>query len=177
MARVLVVCYSRSGTTKKAGAAIAKALGADFEVIVDRASRAGIRGYLRSGYEATFQRETQIERPARDAEDYDLVVLGTPVWNASLSSPMLTYIRQHMSELGEVAFFCTCGGRGGERVLAQMARETGRTATATLILREAEVAHDTIAPKVDRFVRALRATLETAPSGRVGSAPSAGLHA
>ena len=40
--KTLVACYSRTGTTKAVGMAIAKELGADFDEIVDLKRRSGL---------------------------------------------------------------------------------------------------------------------------------------
>lgn len=139
MARILVIYYSRTGTTKRAATEIANRLGADLEGISEDAQRLGLRGYLRSALEATFQETTEIDRVVRDPSSYDLVVIGSPTWNASLSSPVRSFIRQHRGSLKAVAFFCTCGGRGGERALDQMTLEYGKDPVAFLVLREADV--------------------------------------
>ncbi len=160
MARVLVVFYSRTGTTKKVAATIAEALSADLEEVVDRTSRTGLRGYLRSSIDATFGRKTNLVPSKREPGDYDLVVLGSPTWNASVSSPVLTYIAEHRDALKKVAFFCTCGGRGGERVLRQMSRLCGREPSGTLVLRENAVSRGTYKPDVEGFARMIRGALE-----------------
>lgn len=162
MTRTLVVYYSRTGTTKLAAAAIAKTLGADLEAIVDLTPRLGLVGYLRCGYEAARRKRTRIERGARDPRDYDLVIIGSPVWGASLSSPVRAYLDEHRDRFNDVAFFCTCGGRGGERVLEQMTEVTRKSPIAGLVLREMEVRQDRAGDKIARFSRALR----TVPAAR-----------
>jgi len=156
MARTLVIYFSRTGTTKIVAEAIAKALGADLEEIVDPTPRFGIVGYLRSGYQATTRKLARIERPLHEPGDYDLVVVGSPVWGASLSSPARTYLARHHYHLKAVAFFCTCGGRGGERVLGQMTELVEKEPAARLVLREAEVRGGSAQAKIESFCRALR---------------------
>jgi len=163
MARTLVVYYSRTGTTRLAAEAIAKALGADLEAIVDRTPRLGLVGYLRCALEAGTKRLPSIERPAREPGDYELVVVGSPVWGASLSSPVRAYLEEHRRRLKAVAFFCTCGGRGGERVLAQMTGLASKEPVARLVLREAEVTRKRAWPKIERFCGAIRSAV---PSDR-----------
>jgi flavodoxin len=160
MPRVLVVYYSRTGTTKRVAAQIAGALSADLEQIVDRTPRIGLVGYLRSGFEATFGRRTRVDAPKSESGLYDLVIVGSPVWNASLSSPVRTYLGDNRGRLKDVAFFCTCGGRGGERVLEQMAAIVGKKPIATLILREAAVLHTNAGRDLERFEGDVRAALD-----------------
>jgi flavodoxin len=148
--RILVVSYSRTGTTERVAQVVARTLGADIEPIVDHTRRGGIIGYLRSAYQAAFGHLVTVEPATRDPWSYDLVVIGTPIWNQSLSSPVRSYLERH--EFHQVAFFCTCGGHAGHRVFAQMAEAAGREPVATLVLRE----RDEVAPAVERFVAELR---------------------
>ena len=53
--KVLIVYFSRSGATRTLAEAIARALHADLEELKERRSRAGIIGWLRSGYEGTYR--------------------------------------------------------------------------------------------------------------------------
>jgi len=74
---LLVVFYSRTGTTKKVAEAIATKLGCDIEEIIDTKSRRGLLGFLRSGLEATLKRLTTIEEIKNDPASYDVVIIGT----------------------------------------------------------------------------------------------------
>jgi flavodoxin len=80
---ILVVDYSRSGNTHDVAKAISRGCCADLERIHDERSRAGLWGYLRSAREALKQKPGHIRRPKHDPADYDLVVLGSPVWAAT----------------------------------------------------------------------------------------------
>jgi Flavodoxin len=159
MSRILVVYYSRSGTTRQAARAIAEALGADLEELVERRGRAGVIGYARSALDGLLDRLTELEPPRYRPEDYDLVVFGSPVWVSSLSAPVRTYLLRYYDDLEEVAFFCTCGGRGGERVLQQMADLCRDEPAATAVFRQVEVLRGSFYRKVDRFSRAINKAL------------------
>ena len=172
--RTLVIYYSRSGNTKRIAEQVATALGADLEAIADPTVRSGLRGYQRSGFQAFFHRTVDIGPVARDPASYDLVVVGTPIWNVSLSSPVRSYLRRYRASLPAVAFFCTCGGMGMARVFAQMARESRQQPKATLVVREAELA--TAASAIERFARDLRGgPAATGAPGPVAQ-PSAATH-
>jgi flavodoxin len=160
--RILVVYFSRSGKTEKVALALASALGADTEAIVDHAQRRGIVGYLRSAYEATFGHVVTIAPAQHDPWGYDLVIVGTPIWNQCLSSPVHSYLERH--EFHRIAFFCTCGGRGSEHVFAQMQEAAGCAPVATLVLRE----RDAVQPLIDLFAAELRRAM---PRADVASLP------
>jgi flavodoxin len=134
--RTLVVYYSRTGTTRELATAIAQALGADVEEIVDPTPRAGLLGYLASGFDSVTQREAPIRPRARDPRDYDLVVVGTPVWAGNMSSPVRAYLAAARGRLPAAAFFCTMGGRGSERAFLEMEKLSGARPAAVLAMRE-----------------------------------------
>lgn len=139
MSRALVVYFSRTGTTKAVAQQIARELGADVELIAEEGSRAGILGWLRSAYEATFGKTRAIHAPLCDPTNYDLVVLGTPTWNAAPCTPLLSYVRMNRNALPRVAFFCTFDGRGGDSVFAKLREEIGREPIAVLGLPRTQV--------------------------------------
>jgi len=137
--KILVVYFSRTGNTKRVAERLAAALHADVDVILERRSRLGIVGYLRSAIEATKGRLVDIASAGRAPMSYDLVIVGTPTWNASVASPVRTYLHKYAKQFHDVAFFCTYGGRGGERVIEQMREVACHDARATLILRDNEI--------------------------------------
>lgn len=168
--RILVVYYSRTGNTRNLAHAIASAVGGDVEEIVDRTKRVGVLGYLRSALEAALQRTTEIGASVHDPESYDLVVVGSPVWNMSLSSPVRAYLRRHRGRLRATAFFGTYGGAGCERTFAQMARACGSDPVATLSVREADLERS--AAEVQRFAAKLRRATGAGVSATSPPAPT-----
>jgi len=164
MPKILVVYYSRTGHTRQVAAEVAAALGADLEEIQDPTPRSGFFGYLRSGREAYFRRLAPIAAAGRDPSRYDLVVIGTPIWNASLSSPVRSYLRRYGFAIRSVAFFCTCGGFGMNRVFRQMARDSGRTPVARLVVREKDLGSADRASMIARFADEIRATMRATPA-------------
>jgi len=155
MARTLVVCFSRTGHTRWIAERLAQRLDADLDVITEKTSRRGLRGYLRSGYEATFEREAPIDAGVFDPARYDLVVIGTPVWNASVSSPVRTYLQRHRHAFKAVAFFLSFGGRGEAKVFRQMHQAAGRSPLGTLAIRDAEREQPVTQRRLEAFVEHL----------------------
>jgi flavodoxin len=115
--RSLVVYYSRTGSTKFVAEMVAKELGAETEELVDQKSRRGILGFLRSGYESTRGVETKLKETTRDPSQFDLVVLGTPVWNGRPSSPIRTYLKSHDLSGKRTAIFCVSASSPGDETI------------------------------------------------------------
>lgn len=170
--RTLVVYYSRTGTTRDVAGAIARAMNADLEEIVDTRGRGGLLGFLRSAVQSSLERSTPIQSSKRDPHDYDLVIVGTPVWAANVSSPVRAYLSAKRGRLPLVAFFCTMGGRGGRRALAKLGALTGASPVARLLLREGvswREGQRSIAAFVDEATAAVETTLRRSARENHGS--------
>lgn len=150
----LVVFFSRSGRTRKLAEDLAGAFGADLDEIRESRSRAGVLGFLRSGYEAVKKVEPVVMPPVHDPRDYRRVFIGGPVWAGHPCSPVRAYLARHRRELPDVAFFCTYGGHGADTALAEMAALLGRKAAATLAVLDREI--DGGRESVEPIVKTLR---------------------
>lgn len=159
MPRILVVYYSRTGHTRTVARQLAERLGADSEEIDDPTNRSGMLGYQWSGFQAFFRRVAPIAPATHDPHTYDLVVVGTPIWDMSLSAPVRAYLRRHRAVLPKVAFFCTCGGAGSARAFAQMSKEGGQQPVATMVLTERELTTSAVSDAIARFMVHIRAAL------------------
>lgn len=155
MQKVLVVYFSRTGYTKRIAEEIAARCRGDLEAIEDVRGRNGILGYLRSAREAYKKLSIEIRAAAKTPGDYDLVIVGTPVWAGNVSSPVRAYLNAHRNELRQIAFFCTQGGSGGDKVLGDMADLCGRKPLASLALSDGDIKRDRYADKLTGFLRGL----------------------
>lgn len=153
--RTLVVYYSRSGNTRKLGRAIARALECDEAEIVDRKKRSGFLGFIASSIDALKRGAADIEDTGKDPVDYDLVIIGTPVWAWSVSAPVSTYLEHVKDTLPEVAFFLTTDMTGIERTFRKMGELCGKQPAATLGLRAKDVRKDRFADRLSNFLAAL----------------------
>ena len=79
MAEVLVVFYSRSGTTAVVARRLAESLGADLDEITAIGPYLSVAGFLQCIFEATRGDRPDIAT-GRNPSGYRMVVLGSPVW-------------------------------------------------------------------------------------------------
>jgi len=159
---VLVIYYSRSGTTRAVAEALTNLLDCDTEEITEKKGREGWRGYLRSLIDGLEKRPSLTARWRLDPTIYDLVVIGTPVWAWSLSAPVHAYLNAHRRRLRAVGFFCTHEATGSDSVFAQMAKLLGRSPRAVCAITSAEVASNSFGPQLEAFVAALQEGAATA---------------
>ncbi len=153
---VLVVYYSRTGTTEAVADAIADATGADVERIREQKSRSGILGFVRGGWDAMRRKTAEIGQAEKSPADYDLLVVGTPVWASTMTPAVRAYLEAQRESLPDVAFFLTTGGTGIENTFEQMRELCGRTPVATLGLKARDVKKGQYADAVAEFVAKLR---------------------
>jgi flavodoxin len=155
--KALVVYYTRTGTTAKAAQMIAAALDADKEEIKEPGDRGGPLGWLRSGKEASQRKPAQVKPLQADPAAYDLVVVGTPVWAGTVSSPVRGFIEQYREKLPGVAFFCTMGGDDPVKTFPEMEEACSRSPASTLALQKHTVDGGQAQAKVAEFAEALKA--------------------
>ena len=156
--QILVVYFSRSGRTGSLAVAIAESLHGDLEEIAERRSRTGVFGSMRSGWEAVRERPAVIDAPMRDPASYDLVVIGTPVWAWTMSSPVRAYLTATKGHLRDVAFFCTLGGFGARRAFDQMQSLSGKAPRAVCYARQKDMESGAYRERVASFAKALAPT-------------------
>jgi menaquinone-dependent protoporphyrinogen IX oxidase len=154
--KILVIFYSRSGTTRQIAQALSAALGGSIEEITEDRSRDGFLGYCRSVVEARRKRPADIRPAKNDPKSFDLVVIGTPVWAWSVSSPVRAYLTANKDRLPVVAFFSTLGGAGSETAFAQMQDIVGKSPRAICAITAGNVAAGKQEAQLANFAGALR---------------------
>lgn len=153
--QALVVYYSRTGNTRLVAGEIVKELKCDSEEILDTVNRAGPVGWLQSGRQAMSKELTKLQPIQKDPANYDLVIIGTPVWAANVSTPVRTYIAENKDKLKKVAFFITEGSKGEENTIKEMEALSGKKAAATLVVTVKEIKIGDYTEKLKRFVQSL----------------------
>jgi len=153
----LVVYYSRTGRTKKVAEAIATTLNCDIEEIIDTKDRRGLFGYLYSGRQTMKNKLTVIKDVKKNPSNYDLLIIGTPVWVRNISVPVRTYISTYKDCLSNVALFCTYGGTGAEKALFNMEKLSGKKSVSLLDVKSKEVKEGSYIKKVKQFAENIKA--------------------
>jgi menaquinone-dependent protoporphyrinogen IX oxidase len=155
MSRTLVVFHSHSGHTRRVAKALAERLDADLDEIVVRQARHGVLGYACCALEAVSARAATVRATEHDPAGCDWVLIGTPVWCWSLSSPVRAWVQGHHLGNAKLAFFCTMGGSGAEHAFEQLESACGRAPRATLALTKSQL-HGGIDAALDEFIAELR---------------------
>jgi len=110
---------------------------------------------ITGGKDAALKHTTAISDAGHNSADYDLVVIGTPVWAGTLAPAVRTWIAREKESLPNIAVFLTTGGSGIDNTLSEMAALCARPARAKLGLKTREVKRGEHEAKVRAFVEAL----------------------
>jgi flavodoxin len=153
--KTLVVYYSRSGNTREVAQSIAQEMQCDIEEIHDTQNRSGLIGWLKSAYQANRGKLTTIGPLEKDPLDYDLIVVGTPIWAGFPAVPVKTYLIENKDKFKNVAFFATYGGSGFPKAVRTMGEASGKEPVQKLGIKTDEIKNKTCDCKIDPFVRDL----------------------
>jgi len=154
--KILVVFYSRTGATKKVGEKIAKKLDADVEEIFDLKNRKGVIGWLYAGRDAMKKKHTEIKNLTKNISEYELVVVGSPVWAGALSPGIRTFLHQNKHKIKNIAFFCTQGGENPGKIFFHMQELAQKKPISILSLRTNEVMQNKFEIKLNKFIEELK---------------------
>ena len=161
--KTLVVYYSRTGNTKRVAECIADALGADLLQLTEQEDRQGARGYVVAGWAAMRRKEAALDPLEKDPGDYDLVVVGTPVWAFTVTPAVRTFLNRYSSSIESTAFFCTMGGSGATRTFQEMESLCGAAPLATLSLNDKQLKNEDVGEIVKPFAATIANALEKEP--------------
>jgi flavodoxin len=153
--KVLVIFYSRTGHTRKVAQAISDALACDIEEIIDTKWRSGPIGFIRSGREAMKKSLTTLKDIQSDLSQYDMVIIGTPVWGGNISTPVRTFIHENKDQLKKVAFFSTQGGEDAGNIFVEMEEMCGNPPVSVLSIQSKKVDKPAYTGLVQGFVNGL----------------------
>ncbi|MBS3820546.1 MAG: flavodoxin [Planctomycetes bacterium] len=162
--RTLLVYYSRTGTTKKVAESLVYALTApqapDVEQLHDTKDRHGPIGFLRAVADAVGRKIVPIERPALHPANYDVVVIGTPVWADTMSSAVRAYLGEFGPTIRRAALFCTTASSGIEDTTAEMAQMIDGEVVASGGFRAKLVKRDEHIGLMDEFLDRIREAVD-----------------
>jgi menaquinone-dependent protoporphyrinogen IX oxidase len=162
--KILLSYYSRTGNTRIIAETISKKLRCDLEEITEPKNRSGLMGYMSAGSDAQKMVITSINPTQRNVEDYDLVIVGTPIWAWNMSAPIRSYLTANKGKFRQLAFYLTLDGRPGE-TLRNMENVVGKAPLASELFYSSEIKKKSYEDKVERFSKQI--TLATPSSFEV----------
>ena len=137
--KTAIVYYSMNGNTAYTAARIAKDTCLDLIEIkpVTQYPDKGIKKFLWGGKSALMAETPALEPYTFNADNYDQVVIGFPVWAANIAPPVRTFLKENKKSLSrmEIAAFACQSGNGAEKAFRKL-RDCldGKELKATLVL-------------------------------------------
>ena len=88
--------------------------------------------YVWGGKSATFGERPALVDPKISLDQYDTLVIGTPIWAATMTPPIHTFLHDSKIEGKRIILVATCAGEGNEKAFAKMKEYlTGNTVVGT----------------------------------------------
>jgi len=117
-----VVYFSLEGNTRFAAERIAEELRADLIPLltVKKYPANGFGKYFWAGKSASFREAPALEPYRFDADRYDVILLGTPIWAGTFSPPLRTSLRANPMAGRKIAFFASCSGGSADQCFREL---------------------------------------------------------
>ena len=97
-----------------------QSLSLDVEEIVDQTDRRGAMGAFTGGIQGLLGLGTSISSPRHHPKDYDLLIIGTPVWMGRVTPAVRTYLDIYGKHIKKAILFCTYKTTGACSALRDM---------------------------------------------------------
>lgn len=150
--RPLIIYFSRSGHTENIGKELASKIDADVEQIKDEKKRRGIIGWMRSGRDSIKKRTTSIQKLKHKPQEYDIVIVGTPVWAGDVPPATRTLLKKYHRRIENVAFFSTSKSGETTKLYSTMSKTVDVDPISTLSITEKEMKKENYKEKMDEFI-------------------------
>ena len=156
--KTLIAYYSRTGKNERVAKDIQKGLGCDIEKIEDMKNRGGVLGFITGGKDAFLKKTTEIGKIQKNPEDYELIILMSPVWSGLIVPAIRTYVSENREKLNNVAFVSVSGAgeKGNGKALTEFESFLGKKCVVYLLLAEKELDNESYKNKIANFTSALK---------------------
>ena len=158
----VIVYYSMSGNSKLVAEAIAERIGADtLELVpVKQYPDTGFKKYFWGGKSAIMGAKPALQPYSFNADKYDTVIIGSPVWASSFTPPLRTFIEENRATLAgkRLAAFVCYMGSGDKKALKKLAKllEIEEFEAQMALVEPKSKSAEEIGEQVESFCRALK---------------------
>lgn len=154
MSDKLVVYYSRSNTTRIAAEKLAKKLNCDITEIISKKNFQGLFGWLAGGKTAMAEKMVDIIEPELKPENYEIVILCSPVWASNMAPPVRKWLTDNKEKCKKIAYLLTLSGGGADNALEKMTN-LGGSPVKTVHFTDLERKSDVWVEKLAAFANEL----------------------
>jgi len=112
----LVIYYTLEGNTQFIADTLAKEM--DFDVLqlkpIKDVPKKGFSKYVWGGKQVLFNQKPELEPFNKDFEQYDVIIMGSPVWASSYVPAYNTFFSENSIQNKKIALFCCYAGNEGK---------------------------------------------------------------
>ena len=126
--KTAIVYYSMSGNSEYVADKIAEKIEADILRIepVKAYPDKGAEKFIWGGKSAVMREKPVLQPYEFSAEQYDRIILGTPVWASTFTPPIRTFIKENPAICGKKIAVYTCySGGGADKAIEKMRKYLG----------------------------------------------------
>ena len=149
------------GNVRYVAEKVAKELGADLIELkpVKAYPDKGAMQFIWGGSAVTFKKKPDLEPYSFNASEYDLVIIGTPVWASNFTPPLRTFFEDNDLTGKKIAVIATSAGGNSSKCIQAVKEATKTDAlAATLSLTDPkDRPSDDVEKKIGEFIEACRA--------------------
>jgi flavodoxin len=115
--KAIIYFYSLTGKTKFVAEELSKQLNCLIEEIIDNKKRKGFFGFIKAGRDALFKKTTSISEIKHNPADFDLVIIGQPIWAGKSVPAISTLLETHKINAKTVLFFTSDGSNISDKLI------------------------------------------------------------
>lgn len=120
--KALVVYFSFEGNTKLVAKKISETINADLvELKTSKVyPKEGIGKFFWGGKSVIFGEKPELNNQPIDMKQYDVIIIGTPVWAGTFSPPIKSLISQYPIQGKKIGMFACHGGGGAAKCFEKL---------------------------------------------------------
>lgn len=159
--KILIAYYTRSGNTEKAANTIDSILSErEEQVTIEKIKPLKEEGVIAGSLKAILRYEVPIMNQKLDVSEYDLIIVGTPMWAASPAPAVNSYLADITGLAGkDTAFFVMSGTSYGRLAAGSMGcrihKKGGRIKGSCTFTSEDVSSQDALRSIAENFIRSI----------------------
>jgi len=125
--KALVIYYSYEGNTRFVAEQMAEEIGAELLELkpVNEMTSKGFMKFVHGVKRVMSPKCPELQPLDKNPAEYDLILLGTPVWGFTYAPPLRTFFAQTALSGKKIALFCSSGGKPGKTFLRMREKLAG----------------------------------------------------
>ena len=155
--KTLIVYYSLTGNTEYAAKQLAEKVNADLVKLKPDSEppKQGRMMFVKGGFSALRHKTPELEPLKVNLDDYDLIIIGTPIWAGTYTPAIGSFIKNCDLKAKKIAVFVSSSSGEGKKAIKQLEDKLGVTSRLELILTDPLIHKDSEDPKIEEFAKEL----------------------